>query len=85
MLSSVLNSERAIQTNIMIFRAFVRVREMIAANKDLASRVGKLETSHRQTASILNALVDEIDGIVDEVKTIKALPPASKRKIGFAR
>ena len=85
MLSSVLNSERAIQMNIMIFRAFVRVRVMIAASKDLADRVGKLETGHRQTASILNALVDEIEGIVDEVKTIKALPPASKRKIGFAR
>lgn len=85
MLSSVLNSERAIQMNITIFRAFVRVRELIATNRDLASRVEKLEAGHRQTNSILNLLVDEIDGIEEEVKTIQAPPPASKRKIGFLR
>ena len=70
--------------NIMIFRAFVRVREMIAVNKYLAIRVEKLEAGHRQRASILDALVDEIDRIADEVKTIKALP-VSKRKIGFVK
>ena len=85
MLSSVLKSERAIQMNVIIFRAFVRVREIIAANRDLADRIEKLEAGHRQTGSVLNALVDAIDGIVAEVKTIKALPPGSKRKIGFAR
>jgi hypothetical protein len=41
MLSSVLNSERAVQMNILIMRAFIRVREMIAHNKDLASRMWK--------------------------------------------
>ena len=85
MLSSVLNSERAIHMNIVIFRAFVRVRELIAANRDLAGRVAKLESGQRQTGSILDALVDEIDGMADEIKTIKALPPSSKRKIGFAK
>ena len=85
MLSSVLNSERAIQMNIIIFRAFVRVRELIATNRELAARVEKLEAGHRQTNSILDLLVDEIDGIEQDVKTIQAPPPASKRKIGFAR
>ena len=85
MLSSVLKSERAIQMNVVICRAFVRIRELIAANRDLAARVEKLEAGHRQTNSILDLLVDEIDGIEEDVKTIQALPPASKRKIGFAR
>jgi hypothetical protein len=76
MLSSVLNSGRAIQMNILIIRTFLRLREMIAANKDLAERVGKLEANQRNIGSILDVLVDEI-------KHMKALPPPSKRKIGF--
>ena len=39
MLSSVLNSERAVQVNIEIMRAFVRLRQMIASNKGLAKRL----------------------------------------------
>jgi hypothetical protein len=76
MLSSVLNSERAVQMNILIMRTFVRLRELIAANKDLAVRVEKLETGQRQVSSIIEVLVDEIDHI-------KALPPSPGRKIGF--
>lgn len=85
MLSSVLKSERAIQMNVVICRAFVRIRELIAANRDLAARIARLETGQQRTNSVLGALVDEIDGIVDEVKTIQAPPPVSKRKIGFAK
>ena len=76
MLSSVLRSERAIQVNIMIVRAFIHLREMIAHNKDLAVRVEKLEAGQRQVSSIIEVLVDEIDHM-------KRLPPPSKRKIGF--
>jgi hypothetical protein len=76
MLSSVLNSERAVQTNIAIMRAFVRLREMIAADKDIAVRVEKLERSHDRVASVIEILVDEIDHM-------KAVPVPSKRKIGF--
>jgi ORF6N domain len=43
MLSTVLNSERAIQVNIEIMRAFVRLREMIATHKDLARKLEALE------------------------------------------
>jgi ORF6N domain len=63
MLSSVLRSERAVRMNILIMRAFVRLREMIAANKDLAARIEKLEASQQQTASIIEVLVDDIEGI----------------------
>ncbi len=43
MLSSVLNSPRAIQVNIGIMRAFVKVRELLATNKDLARKLEELE------------------------------------------
>jgi hypothetical protein len=83
MLSSVLNSPRAIQMSILVVQAFVRLREMIAANKDLAARIERLEAGQKQTASIIDVLVDEIDGIAREIKTMKTLPPQPRRKIGF--
>src|SRR3990172_6171207 len=43
MLSSVLNSDRAIEVNIQIMRAFLKLREMIASHKDLAKRLDELE------------------------------------------
>ncbi|MEE8328962.1 MAG: ORF6N domain-containing protein [Thermodesulfovibrionia bacterium] len=46
MLSSVLNSERAIEANIHIIRAFVKLREMIASHKDLARRLDNLEKKY---------------------------------------
>jgi hypothetical protein len=76
MLSSVLRSRRAILTNVAIMRTFARLREMIAANKDLASRIEKLEHGQRRIGSIIEVLVDEIEHM-------KALPPPNKRKIGF--
>jgi hypothetical protein len=85
MLASVLKSQRAIQVNIMVVRAFVRLREMIAASKDIAARVEKLEASQRQTASVIEVLVEDIDGIARQVKEMKNLPPASRRRIGFRR
>jgi len=83
MLSAVLHSGRAVETSVMIVRAFIALREMIAANKDLAARVEKLESSHRQTASIIDVLVDEIENVAHDVREMKTLPPPSKRKIGF--
>src|SRR5712672_2973998 len=52
MLSSVLRSERAIQMNIVIMRAFVRLRELVAAHKDIAERLEKLERGQERTASV---------------------------------
>lgn len=76
MLSAVLSSPLAVQMSIMVVQAFVRLREMIAANKDLADRVGKLEAHQRNIGSIIDVLVDEIENM-------KAPPPPSKRKFGF--
>ncbi len=84
MLSSVLRSPRAVQTNIHIVRAFVRVRELIASNKDLATRIERLESSNERTASVIGILAEEIDKCFDELRKMKAIPASPKRRIGFA-
>jgi ORF6N domain len=83
MLSAVLHSERAVQTSIAIIRAFVRLRQIVENNKDIAARVNKLERGHERTASVIEILVEDIDRIAREVKEMKVLPPVTKRKIGF--
>jgi hypothetical protein len=83
MLSSVLNSERAVQMNMIIMRAFVKLREMVAHNRDIAVRVEKLERSHGRTASVIEVLVEDIDRLAGDVKQMKAIPAAAKRRIGF--
>ena len=76
MLSSVLNSERATEVNIAIMRVFVRLREMMAAHKDLALKLKELE----------GRIQDHDEQIVAIFEAIRQLmtPPASPRKkIGF--
>jgi phage regulator Rha-like protein len=51
MLSSVLNNPRAIQMSIAVVEAFIRLREMLAANKDLAQRLEKLQPGHLLAAA----------------------------------
>ena len=78
MLSSVLKSARAVQMNIMVVRAFVKLREFVYAHKDLAARVERLESGQEQHASVITLLADEIDNL-------KQSPPEpSKKRIGFA-
>lgn len=81
MLSSVLRTPRAIAVNIEIMRAFVRLREMFAANVELAKRLDELE------ARIDTRLADQDQAIVEILRAIRQLmsPPAvtPKRKIGF--
>jgi hypothetical protein len=57
--------------SIAIVRAFVRLRDVIAANKELAARVEKLEQNQGRAASILGVLVIEIE----DLKALPALPP----------
>jgi hypothetical protein len=83
MLSSVLSSPRAVQMSIFVVEAFVRLREMITHNKDIAARIEKLEQGHDRTASVIEIIVEDIDRLASEVKDMKALPPAPKRRIGF--
>src|SRR6185369_10252195 len=57
MLSSVLNSERAIEVNIGIMRAFVRLRAMLASHADLARRLNELEQKYdEQFSAVFEAI-----------------------------
>ena len=67
----------------MIVRAFIRMRELIALNKDLATRVGKLERSQQDAASVIGLLVEDIDRVAKDVHRMKALPKPRLRRIGF--
>lgn len=77
MLSSILNSQRAVQMNIMIIRAFIKLRDLLATHKDLAARMEKLEATQKRHASVINILAEEIDQLK------KPVPPTPKRQIGF--
>lgn len=78
MLSSVLNSERAIEVNIAIMRVFVKIREMIATNKELAHKLNQLERKYEKHD-------EEIKLIFDAIRQLM-IPPGPKRKrIGFLR
>jgi len=77
MLSSVLNSERAIQVNIMIMRAFTKLKEMLLTHKDLAT---KLEALERKYANHDKKIQDIFEAIR---QLLQPLPVDKKRKIGF--
>ena len=57
MLSSILRSDQAVQANIFIMRAFVKLREMIVGYEDLALRIDQLEERYdRQFGSVFDAI-----------------------------
>ena len=60
MLSAVLQSERAVQMSITVIRAFVRLRELMAAHKDIAARVEKLVRGQERAASVIEVLKTSI-------------------------
>lgn len=69
MLSSVLKSKRAVQVNIAIMRTFVKLREMLATNEELARKVAQHD---RQIAVLF-----------DNLQTLLAPPPAKTNPIGY--
>ncbi|PYR98944.1 MAG: hypothetical protein DMG16_19690 [Acidobacteria bacterium] len=60
MLSSVLNSERAIEVNIAIMRAFVRLRAMLATHADLARRLNELEQKYDEQFRVVFEAIREL-------------------------
>lgn len=73
MLSSVLNSERAVQVNIEIVRAFVRLRQIIASNSELARKLDAMEKKYDAQFKI----------VFDAIRQLMAPPESKPRKIGF--
>ena len=86
MLSSVLNSDRAVQMSILIVRAFVKLRELLATHKDLAAKIEKLETGQRDHAIAIGLVAKDIEnlakGVNREFKKLQA-PRRRKPRIGF--
>jgi hypothetical protein len=79
MLSSVLNSPQAIAVNIEIMRAFVRLREMLTSNKELAKKLEELERK-------LQTHDQAITGILNAIRELMRPPePPKKRQIGFVQ
>lgn len=75
MLSGVLRSKRAVQVNIVIMRAFVRLRTMIASNKELAKRLNELERKYDTQFKV----------VFDAIRELMAPSKTSVRRIGFQR
>src|SRR5260370_2085418 len=76
MVSSVLNSERAIEVNIKIMRAFVKLRQMLESNEEL----------NRKFAAVIRKLSthDKYFKVVfDELKRLTEQPTPSRKQIGF--
>jgi phage regulator Rha-like protein len=65
MLSSVLNSERAIQVNILIIKAFVRLRHVLSTHKELADKFQELEALVNAHDSVIVQIVGEINKIIN--------------------
>ena len=77
MLASVLNSEIAVQASVRVVRAFVRLREMVAANTQLAAKLEELERrfdSHDQAVANLFAALKQL---------LEPSEPTKRREIGF--
>ena len=77
MLSSVLNSKRAVQMNIVIVRAFIKLREVLSTHKDLARRIESLELKYQEHDH-------ELKAVFDAIRKLISTPAPTKRKIGFA-
>lgn len=76
MLSSVLRSKRAVQVNILIMRAFVKMRAMMVGYKDLALKIGELERKYEMHDG-------QIKLVFDAIRQLMEPPPATKKKYGF--
>src|SRR5712692_8783239 len=76
MLSSVLNSDRAVEVNIEIMRAFVRLRQLLSAHKELSEKISELERK-------IGNHDRQIQAIFEAIRQLMTPPETKKRKIGF--
>jgi hypothetical protein len=77
MAATVLNSNQAVEMSVFVVRAFVRLRQMVAANVEFAARLNELE-KHLETHE------GTIQEIVNAIRRLMDPPPSRRRKIGFA-
>jgi hypothetical protein len=86
MLSSVLNSERAVQMSILVVRAFVKLREVLASHRDLARKIERLEGTQKDHGAVLSIVINDIQDlgkhVANEFKKMRS-PRRRKPRIGF--
>jgi len=75
MLSGVLHSKRAVQVNIEIMRAFVRLRQMLASNADLSRRLAELESKYNRQFKV----------VFDAIRQLMSPPQTNRKQIGFRK
>lgn len=73
MLSSILNSPRAIHVNIEIMRTFSKIREMLLSHKDLSRKIDEMEKKYDKNFSV----------VFEALRKLLSPPPGPKREIGF--
>ncbi len=76
MLGNVLKSPRAVEVSLLVVRAFVQIREMLSAHKDISAKLDQLErklSSHDQA----------IAGVIDAIRQLMTPPAPTRRGIGF--
>jgi phage regulator Rha-like protein len=76
MAATVLNSARAVEMSVFVVRAFVRMREMLAKNRQLAAKINELDRR-------LETHDTTIQDIIEAIKELMLPEGPSKRKIGF--
>jgi len=77
MAASVLNSERAVEMSIFVVRAFVRMRDALASNRQVMAKLAELE--RRVEGHDAN-----IQELIEAIRELMVPPPATGRRIGFA-
>ncbi len=75
MLSGILNSDRAIDVNVAIMRAFVKLREFALTHKELSRKLNDLENKYDSQFKV----------VFDAIRQLMTPPEPKKRKIGFQR
>lgn len=73
MLSGVLNSDRAVDVNIAIMRAFVKLRELLSSNAELARKLEELESRYDE----------QFRAVFDAIRQLMTPPTPARRRIGF--
>ena len=73
MLSSVLRSQRAVQVNIEVLRAFVRLRQLLTSHGELSQRLDELEQKYDQ----------QFRAVFDAIRQLMTPPQAPRRRLGF--
>ncbi len=83
MLASVLNSAKAIEASIYVVRAFVRLRELLATNKDLSRKLLGLERKYESHDKKIKAVFDAIRQLMSPLNESSSRPEKPKYKVGF--